>query len=360
MMKIRVFLSGIGGLLLGSLLLSSCTTKAEEVKETATQTVLKEQAVADVEVMKLEKSVFNHEVVSNGKLLARGKADLRFQTSEAILHIWVKNGDHVRRGQKIAELDRQKLHISLLKARDSRERARLELQDVLIGQGYRLADSANIPPKILRLAQVKSGYDQACLEYQSCAQAYRQSTLTAPFDGIIANLYTKPYNMAPTSEAFCTVVDNLHLEADFTIMENELALIRKGDAVQVLPYAIDGVVAPGRIIEINPLVGENGLVRVKAEIANNRNQLFEGMNVRINVRKSMSAQWVVPKKAVVLRDGKQVVFTLKNGLAYWNYVKTGFENSASYTITEGLVAGDSVIVDGNLHLAHDAPVRVKR
>jgi multidrug efflux pump subunit AcrA (membrane-fusion protein) len=53
-----------------------------------------------------------------------------------------------------------------------------------------------------------------------------------------------------------------------------------------------------------------------------------------------------------------VVFTYESGLAKWNYVKTSFENSTQYVITEGLSPGDSVIVKGNLNLAHDAKVKL--
>ena len=110
-------------------------------------------------------------------------------------------------------------------------------------------------------------------------------------------------------------------------------------------------------MEINPLVEESGMVRVKASVAAEK-RLFEGMNVRVSVQRSLGKQLVVPKSAVVLRSGKQVVFTLVNGKAHWNYVRTGLENADSYTIVEGLKAGDRVITTGNLNLAHEASVTV--
>ncbi|MPM70358.1 hypothetical protein SDC9_117313 [bioreactor metagenome] len=53
-----------------------------------------------------------------------------------------------------------------------------------------------------------------------------------------------------------------------------------------------------------------------------------------------------------------MVFTFKNGKAYWNYVSTGLENSSGYVVTEGLQAGDSVIYDGNINLAHESQVMI--
>ena len=71
-------------------------------------------------------------------------------------------------------------------------------------------------------------------------------------------------------------------------------------------------VRQGSISEINPLVDANGMVKVKAAV-NGQGKLFSGMNVRVSVKRSLGEQLVIPKTAVVLRSGKQVVFTLKEG-----------------------------------------------
>ena len=46
-------------------------------------------------------------------------ADLRFESGEVIAHIWVKNGDRVRKGQKLAELDKFKLDNQLSQSEDA-------------------------------------------------------------------------------------------------------------------------------------------------------------------------------------------------------------------------------------------------
>ena len=242
-------------------------------------------------------------------------------------------------------------------ALDALEKAKLEVQDVLIGQGYMLADSAKVPAATLKLARLKSGYDQALANYELAVRSLDMGTLVAPFDGVIANLFTHQGNPASASEAFCTVIDPQSLEADFTVLEHELPLIHVGDQVAVSPFATPDLLTQGRVVEINPLVEESGMVRVKASVAAEK-RLFEGMNVRVSVQRSLGKQLVVPKSAVVLRSGKQVVFTLVNGKAHWNYVRTGLENADSYTIVEGLKAGDRVITTGNLNLAHEVSVTV--
>lgn len=139
---------------------------------------------------------------------------------------------------------------------------------------------------------------------------------------------------------------------------SELPLIKGGDKVVVTPYADPSAKYEGRISEINPLVDDKGMVKVKA-VVNGQGKLFNGMNIRVNVHRSLGEQLVVPKSSVVLRSGKQVIFTLKDNKAKWNYVQTVLENSDEYTIVEDEVQeGDVVIVTGNVNLAHEAPVKV--
>ena len=81
-------------------LLTACSgEKKESASEKGLETVLPDTK-NEVSVMTLKKQVFNHELVSNGKVSAKGMADLRFESGEVIAHIWVKNGDRVQKGQK--------------------------------------------------------------------------------------------------------------------------------------------------------------------------------------------------------------------------------------------------------------------
>lgn len=339
-------------------MLTACSDKKKEAApEEGVATVLPDTK-NEVSVRTLKKQPFHHELVSNGKVAAKGVADLRFESSGVVAHIYVKNGDRVRRGQKLAELDKFRLANKLAQAKDALEKARLELQDVLIGQGYAANNQEKVPAETMQLAKVKSGYDLSKAQYELAKYEEEHATLMAPFDGVVANLFAKPHNIASTSEAFCTIVDTQGMEADFTVLESELPLIKQGDKVVITPYANAASVYEGSIAEINPLVDDKGMVKVKARV-NGKGKLFSGMNVRVSVHRSLGEQLVIPKSAVVLRSGKQVVFTLKDDKAMWNYVQTGLENVENYSLTEGLKEGDVVIVSGNINLAHEAPVVVK-
>ena len=348
------------GCLLSTMLISCSGTQTNTPEQENTSTNLPVEREG-VKVMTLTKGDFHHELVSNGKIVARESAELYFRTSEVIAKIWVKNGTSVRKGQKLAELDMFKLNNILAQRKNSLAQATLEMQDVLIGQGYAPDNLDQIPDDILKLARMKSGYESSKAQYEAAQYDLHLAVLTAPFDGVVANLFDKAYNLANTGEPFCRIISSASMEVDFTVLESELPLIKTGDAVEVMPYASTAGVCKGSISEINPLVDENGMVRGKSKV-DGGGRLFDGMNVRISVKRSLEGQMVGPKTAVVLRSGKQVLFTVDKGKAMWNYVNTGLENMTEYTLVKpeanGLKEGMTVIVTGNVNLAHEAPVTI--
>ncbi len=345
-------------LAIGVLLIFSCNSNKQESSEHSAQQPLPD-APAEVTAITLKTVDFEHELVSNGKISARTVAALKFQTSETIARIFVQNGSRIAQGQPIAMLDTYAINNRLEQAKDALDRSRLEMQDVLIGQGYKLDSLDAVPAEVMQLARVKSGFNSAQTQFNMATHDLQRATLTAPISGIIANLFAKPHTLSSPSEVFCNIIDTHSLEVRFTVLENELGFINVGDNMKIVPFSMPKLEVNGRISEINPWVNENGMVQIKATVNYNA-RLVEGMNVRVSTFRSAGKQWVVPKTAVVLRTGKQVVFTVVDGKAVWNYVQTGLENATAYTITsETLKEGDQIIVSGNINLAHESPVTTK-
>lgn len=345
------------------LLLTSCASnKSEkealsEVKKDSTLTV-KRRTGEPIETMILCENTFNRELSGNGKVVAKYSAEMRFSSAEQIAYIWVRNGDKVRKGEKLAQLDLFALERSLAQAKDNFEQSKLDLQDVLIGRGYSLDAQASAPADEVELAKVKSGYNKALIAYELAENNLRKATLTAPFDGVIANLKAKENNIS-NGDVFCVVIDDKNPEVEFSVLESELSLVKRGYPVYVQPFVNrTSETLIGTVSEINPIVENNGMVKVKAQVKND-GTLLQGMNVNILLRQPMEQALVIPKSAVVMRSGKPVVFTRVNGKAQWNYVQITAENSDSCVVAprskeyEGLSVGDTVIVSGNLNLAHE-------
>jgi RND family efflux transporter MFP subunit len=310
----------------------------------------------EVTTIPLKRVTFYREIISNGKLFAVRKADLSFRIAETIDRIEVKNGTTVQANQMIAALDNFLMKNDLQRARHNLEKSGLELQDLLIMQGVSLRDTGKISKEMLKSLRIKSGYEEALSQRDLADYNLLNSELRAPFPGIVANLEARAKNRAVVGQTFCTIIDNSEFDAEFPVLETELPQVRENQKVKIVPFSLEATVFEGYVSEINPLINENGMVRIKARVRNSNKRLCEGMNVKVLVGNSVPAQLIVPKEAVVIRQGKQVVFTLENGRAKWNYVRTGYENSTEYTIVEGIEEGAQVIVSNNLNLGHDAEV----
>ena len=328
-------------------------------KEESVETTLPTEEI-EVRTETLRTVEFEHELVSNGRISAQQVAELHFLSSSAgnvPVRIFVNNGDHVLAGDAIAMLDTFLLSNTYRQAEDNLHKAFLELQDVLLGQGYTISDSAAIPPQTLRLARIRSGYNSAKIQFDLAEYNLNNAILRTPIPGVVINLFAKTYCAINSTEPFCSVINAGTPEVDFNILENELPLIKTGDKVTVQAYASPQTLSFGTIAGINPSVDKDGTVRVKACLRPHA-RLFNGMNVRISVFRSSGRQWVIPKQAVVLRTGRQVVFVYKDGLAAWNYVTTGLENATHYTVTsKTLQEGDEIIISGNEHLAEGTTVK---
>ncbi|MCF0177360.1 MAG: efflux RND transporter periplasmic adaptor subunit [Bacteroidales bacterium] len=339
--------------------MSACQQK-EKHADGVPEVVAQPAQTETVTLAKLEKRDFKQQLVSNGKVRALEYADLNFRVSnEPIAKIYVSEGDQVQAGQKLAELDMFSLKNKLTQAQNRLEQSQLDMKDVLIGQGYDPENTGKIPAEVMRLARVKSGYELNLSQYQQAEFDMQHAVLTAPISGVVANITTRAHSL-PGAEPLCRIISTNPMEVEFTVMESELPLVERRSRVNVTPYAQPDAVCEGTVTGINPIVDENGQIRVKASIQGH-NTLMDGMNVRVTVDRMVPDQLVVPKSAVVLRTGKQVIFDYRDGQAKWNYVTVTLENLTEYAVEgESLEEGMQVIVSGNLNLAHDAPVKVEK
>ena len=316
-----------------------------------------------VDIFVLKQGLFKRELVNNGKLVALRKSNLQFKVSGQLEKLPVRNGDFIKAGELIAGLTPFTYQQQLGSAQIQLKKVRLELQNVLIGQGYNTLDSTKVPGAIYNMALIKSGYAEALQGLQTARHNMESTRLTAPFSGIVANIAKKQYDQVSTGETFCTLIDNSLFEVEFRIVENEMDDIRMNDKVKIIPFSGQSVFY-GTVSEINPVIDENGLIQIKAQVQN-PGALMEGMNVKVMVEKEIPGQMVVPKSAVLLRQNQEVLFKYTHGTAFWTYVQTTAENSTSYSVIAHpekggtLEPGDTVIISGNLNLAHESVVVIK-
>lgn len=318
-----------------------------------------------VDTMTLCLTDFQREVVCNGHLHAKMKTQLVPRHTDAITSINVREGEWVEKGTLLAVTDEMQYTREVERAERDVEKTRVDLADKLITMGYNvdtdLTPQDDIPDEILRRAEIISGHYAARYQLQTARQNLDDCQLRAPATGRIADITAQLHQRA---DKFCYIIDDTEFDVRFSVLEAELAMIHKGQRVKVCPFTDDSLVVVGRIVSINPSVNENGMIKVTARV-NGRAGLLDGMNVRVVVERSVPRMFVVPKDAVVERDGYNVVFLYDGGYARWTYVDILHSNIGSHAITgcarkeTELHEGDIVITSGNMNLADDTKVELK-
>src|SRR5574344_2235752 len=335
---------------------SSCKSNksTEEQNDMGTAEPAPSELYVDTVILKSQ--TFHKQLICNGKLKAIAKSELSFANSGMVVEVYVHNGDVVQKGKIIAETDKQEYLLEIEKAKKDLERAKVELSDKLIGLGYN-ADARGVPADVLHRARVISGYYSAVYALQAATRRLKDCTLRAPFAGRIANLSNNSFQRM---DKVCSLINDSYFDVEFSVMETELKNIRRGQQVIVTPFVDNAVSFHGQVVNINPTVNEKGLILVRARIKNIGNRLIDGMNVKVIIENDVRNSFVVPKDAVVERDGYHVVFVYQNGKAVWTYVDIAHSNLSSHAITgceqksTALHEGDAIITSGNLNLA-DGP-----
>lgn len=338
-----------------SLIIAGCTDSKESEAKAETTLV---SVIPKVKIRKVKETSFHTEITSNGKLEAVRKVDLTFENNGVIRQVLVHDGDQLQKGQLIAYQDADYLQTEKAKNKEALIKARLQIEDVLLGFGYSLKDSLNIPKETMNMATSRSGISAIYNQISQTQKKYTASRITAPFSGVIANMTAKENGLSSAYDKVCTLIDNTELLVSFYILEKEYGLISKGDTVAVSSVALPDKKFAGTIKYINPVIDENGLILVKASVKNTDKSLIDGMNVTVSIQHTINNIISIPKKAIVERQERKVVFTYKAGKSVWNYVIPGNENRDSIIVKEGLQIGELIITEGHINLAHDTTVEL--
>ena len=316
-----------------------------------------EKEVVRVKTTLVRKGDFAQELVSNGKLSAKEKALIPFLVSEQITEVKVHNGQRVAKGAHIARLESFTYRKRLDDASNQYEKARIDLEDHLLGYGYALKDTAKVPANILKMARIRSGYNQALSNLKEAKRNYAATFITAPFSGVIANLKARAYNPSSQYKYCCEVIADAVMHVEFTVLEGEMDRVKKDRRIEVFPFANKSRSYSGHITAVNPSIDEYGMISVTAEVKNSDGTLIDGMNVKVLAKNNKAGCIIIPKSAVLYRQNRKVVFVKDKGIANWVYVEVGDENSTQVTIVdESLHEGQEVIISNNLNLAHETPV----
>ena len=217
-----------------------------------------------------------------GKVVATHYADVTFETSLPVLRIMVHNGDHVRCGQLLAEQDATKQTNAVEQHQREIEQAHLQMQDVIISQGYDPEHIENVPQRVRHIAEVKSGLLLAQSKLAAARHELKITRVAAPFDGIVANVTAHAGQLAQVGDIVCRVISPQQMNVEFRVMEVDLSRFTVGTRLQVVPVGDEHAVYDAKVTEVNPIVDEQGTVMLRAQVAT-PHQLFDGMHVSVHL-----------------------------------------------------------------------------
>jgi HlyD family secretion protein len=306
---------------------------------------------------------------TTGQVRSQAVANLKSEASGTVDRVLVQPGQRVTRGQTLVALDPRPFDIALREAEAAVGEARVRYLDYvvdLIPPGKTI-EEAQIPPERQQNARVRSGLVTAEVRLERARLDRERANIQAPFAGVVDRIEVAPGERVSASQNIATVVDVADLRVEASVLEHDLPLLRVGGDAAVLSPAA-GTSVHGAISAILPLVDSTtragrAVVRVPANAAAS---LRPGMYADVKLESSrLPDRILVPTRAVIEREGRPLVFVVKNGRAQWTYVTPGRSNGTDTEILADSVSGqipvavgDTVLIEGHLTLTHDAPVRL--
>ena len=215
-----------------------------------------------------------------GKVVATHYADVKFEIALPVLRMMVHNGDRVRQGQLLAEQDATRQTNAVEQHQREIDQAHLQMQDVIISQGYDPEHMDNVPQRVRHIAEVKSGLLLAQSKLAAARHELKITRVTAPFDGIVANVTAHAGQLAQVGDIVCRVISPQQMDVEFRIMEADLSRFGVGTRLQVVPVGDEHTVYEAKVTEVNPIVDAQGTVMLRAHV-NTPHQLFDGMHVSV-------------------------------------------------------------------------------
>jgi RND family efflux transporter MFP subunit len=301
---------------------------------------------------------FEYLISASGKITSASEVRMQFRRNGTIEKIFVANGQTVIKGQLLAVLINETQELSLSKAKLQLQEKKIAYNDQMLS--YRNDGDSIRYKQVSANIRISSGLAGAELAYEEAGFEYNNSFLRAQIPGVVSAIELNAGSPVNQNDLLCFIHDPKNLLVEAEVLEADALQLAKGMVADVQSMAGNSESYSARVETINPRVDEKtGLVKVMLKLSGN-SRAFPGMHVQTIIRLPYSKSIIVPKEAVVIRSGKAVVFTAKDGLAKWNYVTVGRENGKDVEVLDGLKEGDEVIVTNNLQLAHDATVTVSK
>lgn len=303
-------------------------------------------------------------VNTTGQIRSDAAVKLRVEVAGTVAQVLVRPGARVTKGQVLLRLDPYPFDLAVREAQAAADQSEQSYFELYLPDS--LVTGRSPTPEQRRALMNKTGLIGAKLRLERAKYEQSRATITSPVDGMVDGIDVSAGERVSAGQQLLTAVDTRNLRIEAQVLEHDLPLIRVGGEAMITSAGAPGRAIRGRIDAVLPLVDSTtragrAIVRVEGD-----GTLRPGMyaDVQLEATRLLNRR-LVPARAVIERDGRPLVFVVKDGRAQWTYILPGRSNGVETEVLPDSVtgqipvnAGDEVIIEGHLTLTHDAPVRV--
>ena len=319
---------------------------------------------------------------ASGYVVAQRKAAVASKGTGRLIYLGVVEGDKVKTNEIIARLEDNDVKAQLAEAKANLELQEANLQDAknsyqrqkaLFKTGS--ATQSDLDAADANYKRVLASINVAKAQVQAADVAVENTIIRAPFDGTVL---TKDADVgeivAPlagglnSKGAVVTIADMSSLQVEADVSESNLERVAPNQECQIILDAYPTHSYPGYVAKIVPTADRTkATVMVKIGFRKYDSRVLPEMSAKVlfmskgakQIEGNQQPVLVVPNTAIANRNGKQVVFQVKNGEAIEVPVNTGQKFDSYVEIKSGLSSGAQVIDNLTDDIKDGAKVKVK-
>jgi membrane fusion protein, multidrug efflux system len=290
-------------------------------------------------------------IVATGQIEALQAIDLRPDVEGRIGEIMVREGSVVAAGTPLFKVDDAELRAQVARAEADRDLAQQSL-----ARTRDLLDQKASSQAELEQADATARSTQAQLDLLRVR--LERTVVRAPFSGIVGQRFVSLGDYVKTDDRLISLQTTSPQRAVFPVPERYAEQLKVGQQVTFQVAALPGREFVGRVDFVDPVVQLPGrTITVKALVPNPGRELQAGMFIEVRLATAVRPQAVVvPEDAVVPLQGSSYIWVVTDAKVTRRQVELGVRTPGFVEVTNGVEAGEQVVVGGQARLSEGAPV----
>jgi RND family efflux transporter MFP subunit len=282
---------------------------------------------------------------SVGQVMSQHTVQIRPQVSGMLKQVFFKEGQFVSKGQPLFQIEPAPFEAALASARAASENAKgnADRLESIAKKGY-------VTQQDYRNARALA--DQAEAAYQQAQINLSYTDIRAPIAGRTGSITVKSGNIvSPADAAQLVAINEMQpILVQFNIPQQFLARVRQyqarpGISVHIAEDKGVGKLDEGVLVFIDNAVNTNtGTITLRAQVPNNREQLWPGQYVDVDMQLTVEPNAVVvPQTAIQTGQTGYFVYVMAQGKAQATEVKVDRQVGDLAVLSAGLVGGEQVV-----------------